>query len=70
MPGTKTGQSLPYYFDEVLALQVHRDAEGATTRAFLCESDGSWVAKDRSGKLSAWEAPDFGAIFAKIGGAA
>lgn len=70
MPGTKTGQSLPYYFDEVLALQIHRDAEGNTTRAFLCESDGSWVAKDRSGRLAQWEAPDFAAIFAKIGGKA
>lgn len=70
MPGTKTGQSLPYYFDEVLALQIHRDAEGNTTRAFLCESDGSWVAKDRSGRLAQWEQPDFGAIFAKIGGKA
>lgn len=70
MPGTKTGQSLPYYFDEVLALQIHRDAEGNTTRAFLCESDGSWVAKDRSGRLAQWEAPDLGAIFNKIGGKA
>lgn len=68
MPGSKTGQSLPYFFDEVLALQVHRDAEGNATRAFLTESDGSWVAKDRSGKLDAWEAPDFTAIFKKIGG--
>lgn len=68
MPGTKTGQSLPYYFDEVLALQIHRDAEGNTSRAFLTSSDGSWVAKDRSGRLDAWEAPDFSAIFAKISG--
>ena len=68
MPGTKTGQSLPYFFDEVLALQVHRDDEGKTQRAFLTTSDGNWVAKDRSGKLDNWEMPDFAAIFAKIGG--
>lgn len=69
MPGNKTGQALPYYFDEVLALRVERDADGATQRALMCDSDGLWLAKDRSGNLGAWEAPDLGAIIAKIGGA-
>lgn len=68
MPGNKTGQALPYFFDEVLALRVERDAEGNTQRALMCDSDGLWLAKDRSGKLSPWEAPDLGAIIAKIGG--
>lgn len=68
MPGSKTGQALPYFFDEVLALQVHKDEEGNSQRAFLTTTDGLWVAKDRSGKLETWEAPDFGAIFQKIGG--
>jgi phage nucleotide-binding protein len=68
MPGNKTGQALPYLFDEVLALRVERDAEGVTKRALMCDSDGLWLAKDRSGKLDAWEAPDLGAIIAKIGG--
>lgn len=67
MPGAKTGQSLPYFFDEVLALQVHKDEEGQTQRAFLTSSDGQWMAKDRSGKLDAWEPADFAAIFKKIG---
>lgn len=70
MPGNKTGQSLPYFFDEVLALRVEKDAEGNTQRALMCDSDGLWLAKDRSGKLGTWEAPDLGAIIAKIGGAA
>lgn len=70
MPGNKTGQSLPYFFDEVLALRVERDAEGGTQRALMCDSDGLWLAKDRSGKLGAWEAPDLGEIIAKIGGKA
>jgi phage nucleotide-binding protein len=70
MPGNKTGQSLPYFFDEVLALRVEKDADGNTQRALMCDSDGLWSAKDRSGKLSTWEAPDLGAIIAKIGGAA
>ena len=62
------GQSLPYYFDEVLALRVEKDADGNTQRALMCDSDGLWTAKDRSGRLDAWEAPDLGAIIAKIGG--
>lgn len=70
MPGNKTGQQLPYFFDEMLALRVERDAEGNTQRALMCDSDGLWQAKDRSGKLSQWEAPDLGEIIAKIGGKA
>ena len=70
MPGNKTGQALPYFFDEVLALRVEKDSDGATQRALMCDSDGLWLAKDRSGKLDAWEAPDLSAVFAKIGGKA
>ena len=67
MPGNKTGQSLPYFFDEVLALRVERDAEGNSQRALMCDSDGLWLAKDRSGKLDAWEVPDLTVIINKIG---
>ena len=68
MPGNKVGQSLPYFFDEVLALRVEKDADGNTQRALMCDSDGLWTAKDRSGKLSSWEAPNLSDIIAKIGG--
>ena len=68
MPGNKTGQSLPYFFDSVFALRVEKDAEGNTQRALMCDSDGLWLAKDRSGKLEAWEAPDLGEVIKKIGG--
>ena len=68
MPGKQTGQSLPYYFDLVLALRVEKDADGVAQRALLCDSDGLWLAKDRSGKLDAWEPADLGAIIEKIGG--
>ena len=70
MPGNKTGQALPYFFDEVLALRVERDAEGAAHRGLQCDSDGAWLAKDRSGRLDPWEAPDLGAVIAKIKGGA
>jgi energy-coupling factor transporter ATP-binding protein EcfA2 len=68
MPGKSLTQALPYLFDEVLALRVERDEHGVAQRAIMCESDGLWLAKDRSGKLDAWEAPDLGAIIGKIGG--
>jgi phage nucleotide-binding protein len=70
MPGNKTGQSLPYFFDEVLALRVEKDAEGNTRRALMTDGDGLWLAKDRSGKLEVWEDADLGDIIRKIGGAA
>jgi len=69
MPGNKTGQALPYFFDEVMALRMEKDGEGVVQRALMCDTDGLWQAKDRSGKLEAWESPDLGAIIRKIGGA-
>ena len=68
MPGSKTGQALPYFFDLVLAMRIEKDSDGNIQRALMCQSDGLWQAKDRSGKLDAWEAPDLGAIIEKIGG--
>jgi phage nucleotide-binding protein len=40
MPGNKTGQSLPYFFDLMLALRVEKDAEGVSQRGLMCDSDG------------------------------
>ena len=40
MPGNKTGQQLPYFFDEVLALRIEKDADGNSHRALMCDSDG------------------------------
>lgn len=68
MPGQKTGQSLPYFFDEVLALRIERDADGIAQRGLMCDSDGLWLAKDRSGRLDAWEPPHLGVVIEKIGG--
>ena len=68
LPGNKTAQKLPYFFDLVMALRVEKDADGNTQRALMVESDGLWLAKQRGTKLDTWEAPDLGAIIAKIGG--
>lgn len=68
MPGNKLAQQIPYLVDEVFALRVEKDSDGNTQRALMCDSDGLWLAKDRSGKLGGWEAPDLGEIIKKIGG--
>lgn len=68
MPGNKFGPQLPHFFDEVLALRVEKDSEGNSQRALMCDGDGAWLAKDRSGKLAQWEAPDLGEIIKKMGG--
>ena len=68
MPGNKIGQQLPYFFDEVLALRIEKDVDGNTWRGIKCAGDASWQAKDRSGKLDEWEAPDIGQLIQKIGG--
>lgn len=71
MPGKSLTQGIAYYFDLVMALRVERDADGATHRMLMTDSDGLWLAKNRAaGRLEMWEAPDLGAIIAKIGGEA
>ena len=68
MPGKTLTQQIPYFFDEVMALRVEKDSEGRPCRALLCNPDGLWTAKDRSGVLSDWEGPDLGALISKISG--
>lgn len=66
MPGNKTGQALPYFFDEVLAMRVEKGTEGELVRSLQTNTDGTWDAKDRSGVLDMYEEPDLGAIIQKI----
>lgn len=66
-PGSKVGQGLPYFFDEVFALQVF-EQDDAKVRALLTSSNGQWNAKDRSGKLDQWEPAHLGNIISKITG--
>lgn len=66
MPGQKLGQMLPYFFDEVLALRIFQDKDSVMQRMLMCVSDGLWQAKDRSGRLEAWEPADLGAVIAKV----
>jgi hypothetical protein len=57
---------LAYFFDEVLALRVEKDAEGNIQRALQCQPDGTYSAKDRSGKLDFWSMPDLGQVIKTI----
>lgn len=67
-PGKKLAEGLPYLFDEVFRLVVQRDEEGHVKRALRTDGDGKSIAKDRSGKLSAWEQPNLQTITQKIYG--
>lgn len=67
MPGTKLPQQLPYFFDEIFQLFVYTDpSTKEETRALRTAKDAQFVAKDRSGKLDPWEAPNLSDIFTKI----
>jgi phage nucleotide-binding protein len=66
LPGAKLGQGIGYFFDEVFALRVEKDAEGNMQRWLQTQPDHQWAAKDRSGVLEVWEAPALSAIAGKI----
>lgn len=66
LPGTKLGPSLPYLFDEVFHLAIHKDADGTTYRALQTQPDITYDAKDRSGALDVIEEPNLSKIIAKI----
>lgn len=68
MPGKVLPQQMPYWFDEVLCLQVGEDEEGETFRYLQTQPSITHTAKDRSGKLDNPEMPDLGHIFDKITG--
>ena len=68
MPGSKLGPQLPFYFDQVFALRLEQDSDGNIQRALMCQPDGIYTCKDRSGLLDAYESPDLGEIIKTIGG--
>ena len=68
MPGQRLGQAIPYLVDEVFALRVEKDPDGNITRWMQTTPDFQWQAKDRSGKLGAFEEPNMKQIIEKITG--
>lgn len=69
MPGSKVGQQLPYFFDEVFHLGVNRSQQGQSYRYLLTQPDMQYVAKDRSGSLDEIEMPALYNVINKILGA-
>lgn len=69
LPGSKLGAGLPYLFDEVFHMVRVMDPNTRKSNEWLrTTADASVIAKDRSGALAEWEAPNLSAIFAKIAG--
>lgn len=66
LPGAKLGQGIGYFFDEVFALRVERDADGNPTRMLQTGRDFQYEAKDRSGCLDPYEPCDLSLIAKKI----
>jgi hypothetical protein len=68
--GSKTGLELPGIVDEVLTMAELKDDDGASYRAFVCQTINAWnfPAKDRSGRLDPIEEPHLGRLMAKIRG--
>ena len=66
LPGKQLPGKLPYLFDEVFCLLTHKNEDGSVQRALLTSGDMKYTAKDRSGKLSAYEPPDLSAVINKI----
>jgi phage nucleotide-binding protein len=66
MPGNMLKQGIGYFFDFVFALRVESNDEGKPTRWLQTSRDYNFEAKDRSGSLEMFEAPDLSAIAAKV----
>ena len=71
MVGAKLPTQIPYFFDEVLCMRTFDDEteEGKkiTSRWFQTRIGQNYTAKDRSGKLAEFEAPNLTDIINKLG---
>lgn len=66
MPGKNLTNSIPFAFDELMVLRLYVDENAKKWRYLQTEGDMQFIAKDRSGKLSAKELPDLSKLYAKI----
>lgn len=66
LPGAKLGQSIPYFFDEVLVLRAEKADDGQIYRTLQTQPDFQYTAKDRSGSLDIYEEPNLANVAAKI----
>jgi hypothetical protein len=71
LPGKRISEQVPYLFDEVFALRAEPgepgpDGRPVVSRYLQTACDGTYEAKDRSGVLDLWEAPDLAHIERRI----
>lgn len=66
MPGSKLGQKIPYFPDELFRLGIGKTPQGESYRFLQTQPDLQYDAKDRSGALAPVEPPNLSAIFNKI----
>lgn len=68
LPGKQLSNGIGHIFDEIFAIRTAKNEDGTIRRALLTQNDGSYEAKDRSGKLEVYEQANIAAIVAKIQG--
>ena len=68
LPGKSLTQGIGYFFDEEFVLLAEKDKDGVVQRRLQTTGDNFYEAKDRSGSLALYEAPDLGAVIEKIAG--
>lgn len=66
MPGSKLGDKVPYFYDEVFRLGTNKTPQGESYRFLQTQPDLQYDAKDRSGALANMEPPNLTHIFNKI----
>lgn len=65
-PGKVLCKEIPYRVDFVLPLRFCQNSDGQKIRVLQCQSDGIWLAKDRSGLLALYERPDIILMLTKL----
>ncbi|QJI53379.1 ATPase [Alteromonas phage vB_AcoS-R7M] len=66
MPGSKLGNNVPYFYDEVFRLGTNKTPQGESYRFLQTQPDLQYDAKDRSGALDSMEPPNLTHVFNKI----
>lgn len=66
MPGSQLGQKIPYFFDETFRMLAGTDNTGRSIRYLRTRLSATEIARDRSGMLDEFEAPNLTQIFTKI----
>lgn len=66
LPGNNLPADIPYFFDEVLSLQIVKDEDGNEERLLQTSDSKSYRAKDRSGRLDFYEEANLASLTAKL----